>query len=410
MTPTFLLNCLIGFATAANGPEFELHAVEGELRVGPLQRIDRDGSILLSQGPALAGDQLVSLKRLGRPLPAWPRTAHAVLHGGDRIVGQPVEVDGPILQFQPASFKRMGDANEEETIRLPLTSLAFLWLLSPQLLDGDRYAAVLGDTRMQDAVILRNGDVLTGSVISISAKKKEVTLENGTAMRSIDWKQVVGIAFSTQLARTRKPVNRYAHAVLQNGDRLTLQDVEARDGVLSGATLYRDRVAIPLIELAALDIYQGKAVYLSDLKPLDYQYRTDSGEQYSWSADRSLDRRELQIKSPIGAQSFDKGIALHGACKMRYALDQKYQRFEAIVGLDPILGKKGSVDIHIEVDGKVTKMGSRERLTGEAGPWRVNVDVSGGKEMTIVIDWGEGGAVGDVVNWGDARLIPMRKK
>ena len=39
------------------------------------------------------------------------------------------------------------------------------------------------------------------------------------------------------------------------------------------------------------------------------------------------------------------------------------------------------------------------------GPARIEVDLKRCRELTLVVKWGDGGNVGDYVNWGDARLI-----
>ena len=39
------------------------------------------------------------------------------------------------------------------------------------------------------------------------------------------------------------------------------------------------------------------------------------------------------------------------------------------------------------------------------GPLPVRVDVTGAKELTLAVEFGQGGDVEDHVNWADARLI-----
>ncbi len=218
--------------------------------------------------------------------------------------------------------------------------------------------------------------------------------------------KVVAVVFNNRFARDRNPTGPFGHLALTNGTRLTVLSPSIQDGNLSAQTMFKDPVRVPLADVAAVDIYQGAAVYLSDLKPTKYRYRPYQGEEFDWKADQNLHGRELQVWTRMGTQTFDKGIAVHGECTLQYDLAGKYRRFEALVGLDAQLGKRGNVEIRIIVDGKEQKVDGAKSLTRESGPMAIDLDVSGGKELTLIVGWGEGGNVGDYVNWCDARLIP----
>jgi hypothetical protein len=170
--------------------------------------------------------------------------------------------------------------------------------------------------------------------------------------------------------------------------------------------MFKDKLSISLNDIASLDIYQGKAVYLSDLKPSKYEYRSFQGEDHAWAADRNLSGTEMQIRTADGVATFDKGIAVHGECLLVYALDGKYERFESTVGLDARLGKRGSAEIRVRVDGKEHRINDGKALTAEGRPFQVSIDVKGAKELALIVLRGDGGNVSDHVNWCDARLIP----
>ena len=61
--------------------------------------------------------------------------------------------------------------------------------------------------------------------------------------------------------------------------------------------------------------------------------------------------------------------------------------------------------LRVLVDGKERDLGFKGELTWRTGPLRLRLDVSKAKELTLGVDFGAGGDVGDHVNWADARLI-----
>jgi hypothetical protein len=153
--------------------------------------------------------------------------------------------------------------------------------------------------------------------------------------------------------------------------------------------------------VAALDLRGGRAVYLSDLIPSKYEFRPYLDERWPWSADASATGGDLRL----GGSTYDKGLGLHSHSRLTYRLGGAYRHFEAVVGLDDSDGRRGSVRVRVLADGKPLDVGLKGELTRAGGPLAVRVPVADVKELTLEVEFGEGGPVQDVVNWGDARLI-----
>ncbi len=398
MTAILLCTALLG--QASNEPRFVLHSAGDRVVPGLIEKMDSAGSVTMAGHPPLAGTEVIALRRLDVLVPGWPREPHLLRASGDRIVGVPVGIEGSFLLLRPEGCA------EGNRLRFPLTSCGILWLRSPDTVDRDRVQSLLSGERADDQVIFRNGDVLNGVLTALDTTRNELIMDVNSVKRAAAIGKVGAVAFSTRLARVRKPAGLYWHLVLTNGTRLTLVSATIDKGELLGQTMYKDTVQVSLKNVAALDAHQGKAVYLSDLKPAKYEYRSYQGERHEWVSDRSLDGAELQLQSPSGITAFDKGLAMHGECYLAYSLDGKFQRFEAQVGLDPRLGKRGCAVVRVLVDGRETKINEGKAITLANGMLPVRVDVSKGKELKLVVEWGEGGHVGDCVNWGDVRLIP----
>jgi hypothetical protein len=156
--------------------------------------------------------------------------------------------------------------------------------------------------------------------------------------------------------------------------------------------------------VAALDLYQGRAVYLSDLKPARFEftpYLGEAGPAWPLVPDGSVANRDLRL----AGSTYDKGVGLHSKSRVTYTLAGAYKRFEALVGLDGESGREGSVRVSVLVDGKPLDIGSDRELTARTGPLTVGLSVVGAKELTLEVDFGEGADKQDHVNWCDARLV-----
>jgi hypothetical protein len=184
------------------------------------------------------------------------------------------------------------------------------------------------------------------------------------------------------------------------GTRLSLASATVSDGVLEGTTLFGAALRVPLARLAALDVFQGRAVYLSDLKPLRYEFLPYLDEQWPLVADGSVTGRDLRL----GGSTFVKGVGLHSHSRATYGLAGGYRRFEAVVGLDPRTGREGGARVRLLADGKPLAIEERE-LTADGEPLTLSVDVSGVKELTLEVLYGRRGPVQGHVNWVDARLV-----
>jgi hypothetical protein len=367
--------------------------------IGRLDAIGAGWAVTLADpaGTVPAG-RLVSIRRDGLPLPPRPRGPMIVLANGDRARGEVVGGDTRLVRFVPT---QPGNA-KPAVWSVPLTALAAVWVTTPPAdtpANPASYAWANGPRR-RDAVLLRNGDVLRGTVEGFAADPPAVRIkvQGDPAATGVPLSRVAAVAFDPALARVRKPKGPYARLVTVDGSRLSLGAATADTTTLTGTTTFGTAVVVPLSELAALDVLQGKATYLSDLKPRAATTEGFNGVAWPWVADRSVKGKPLRL----GEQTFDKGLGTHPRTTLSYDLAGKYRRFEAVVGLDPVTGRRGAAVVRVLVDGRDTLT---VPLTAGAAPSTVVADVTGAKALMLVVDYGPGGDVQDDVNWGDARLI-----
>ncbi|MFO0850800.1 MAG: NPCBM/NEW2 domain-containing protein [Gemmataceae bacterium] len=394
------MTCLLALLLAAppGQPAFVAHSAATQPVSGPLRSLSPDAGLKLGDsGPIPAGD-LVSIRRTDRPRPASPRGPQVILANGDRVRGTVTGGDRQSVTVRP------GAADAEW--KVPIAALAAVWVNPPPAdtpADPARYTWV-EPGRRRDAVLLATGDVTRGTVDSFGANPAAVRVKT-TDVVTLPLDRVAAIAFDPTLARLRKPKGPYYRLVTADGSRLSLTAAASDGQTLTGTTLFNAPVAVPLDEVIALDVLQGKATYLSDLKPADAKVEGYGGVTWPWAADRTVKGQPLRLSGRFGEETFDKGLGTHPRTTLTYALDGRFRRFEAMVGLDPLTGRRGIADVKVLVDGTDVTPPGLAGLTAAGSPKSVVVDVSKAKQLTLVVDFGPAGDVQDDVNWGDARLI-----
>ena len=394
MTPAVLF---LVVAIGAPPADFRALTLAGDGPTGSLSAMGADGGVTIA-GRALAAGEWYSLRRAGVPLPPWPRAAHAEFANGDRVVGAAIESDGSTLHFRPD----FGPGPAAVAVRFSLSAVRALWVRPHDA--GDDDPAWLSAVRRTDVIQSRGGDIVRGAIAGLDADGTLRFQTDGKDQR-LDLAKIEAIGFNADLARVRKPKGPYYRVTLANGTRLSLLTIRSDGRDVAGETLAKDALSIPIAEVVAIDVDNGKAVSLSDLKPTKYEYDSYDGEKHTWVPDRSVAGRPLVLLVGGSESTFDRGLGLHAACRLTYSLAGKYRRLEMLVGLDARTGAKGEAVMKVILDGKERELPSRGELKS-AAPLDLRLDVTGVKEITIVVERGAGGHVQDHVDVVGARLVP----
>jgi len=385
-------------ATVPAGSDFEVRTLGGLPVTGAVQTLDADGSLVVGDQTVGAGEWY-SVRRANAALPPWPRAPHVELNTGDRVAGTSAGADGDALRL-----KLSVPGAKDQFVRFPLSAVRAVWLTTRPANGPD--PDWLTAPRKRDLFLARNGDSAAGALTEIDPTGNAVHFQADGRDHRLDLSKLAAIAFNTDLARTRRPKGPYYRLTLVDGTRLKVQTATFDGRTWTATTLFKDEIQIPADQLVSVDVEQGQATYLSDLKPTKYQYHTFDGEQYTWVADGCVTGRSITIRGASGKSTFDRGLGLHADCIISYALRGKYRRFEALAGLDARSGARGNAALIVRVDGKEQGLPAGGRLTDAGGPVAVRIDVTGAKELTIEIGRGAGGHVRDHVNLAEARLVP----
>lgn len=154
---------------------------------------------------------------------------------------------------------------------------------------------------------------------------------------------------------------------------------------------------------------------LTDLKAQDLKAGNNPLSSEPWTAatsgwgpvERNMSNGEKGSndgsKLTIQSKKYDNGFGVHANSSMTFDLAGKCSRFISDVGLDDEVGNRGSVVFKVYADG--IKLFDSGKMTGADQAKTVNVDVSGRKELKLVVTDAGDNIDYDHADWGGAVLV-----
>jgi hypothetical protein len=141
--------------------------------------------------------------------------------------------------------------------------------------------------------------------------------------------------------------------------------------------------------------------YLSDMEPVGTVVN-------GWGPaerDRSNGEQGAEDGLPItlGGVAYPKGLGVHANSEQVFDLGGRFSRFLADVGVDDEVGDQGSVVFEVWADG--TRLYQSGVVTGAMPAQPVSVDVTGRRQLRLVVTTAGDGDGYDHADWADARLI-----
>ncbi|HVT90262.1 MAG TPA: NPCBM/NEW2 domain-containing protein [Tepidisphaeraceae bacterium] len=154
-------------------------------------------------------------------------------------------------------------------------------------------------------------------------------------------------------------------------------------------------------EAHALDpVASGTTTYLSDM-----QFTVNANGWGQPERDRSNGEQGSSDGHTItlNGQTYTKGIGVHAASTLTFALNGQYSQFFSDVGIDDEVGNNGSVNFQVYLDG-VLKYDSG-KLGGASAITQVALNVAGAQQLRLVVTNGGDNIDFDHADWANARLI-----
>lgn len=394
--------CLWPMPLAA-GPKTPRFIVEtaAETRTGVLAACE-NGQATLQGGSAA---RFLELRQEDRRLPPLLTRDMLVLTTGDRLAldsAAGATLKDNRLLLWPAKSSLPGWNAQGLSVYAPHAAALF-WSLPDGIDEPELFFARLErGARKRDVVFLKNGDRLEGTLLALEGKTG-CTVLTGAKKIDVPWSKLAGLAWNSERAvrpRTTKP---FARVVLEGGTRVSLLDLrfDARARRWSGKTLFGAVLEIPEENLLALDLRQDLALDLADL-PAAYEQRPYLGATWPLTLDAAVTGRSLRL----GENTYERGIGTHAPCRVTYKLAGKFERFDALVGIDA-LARRGRARLALQLDGKRIDLNEGKEITHTDAPLTVSQDVRGVRELTLIADLGGFGDVQAHVNWAKARLVKL---
>lgn len=370
-----------------------LYPVDGVPVSGALVSIGADRNIVWRIGEdkdeALPAEDVERLVLSGPGNPPPGEEGRLVLSSGIRLTGRPAPAVGKGLVWTHPVLGNLSVAFEDARVyvvpasgRKPAETAELLERL-------------LAGVRDSDVIYMVNGDSVEGVVESIGPAGVGFNCKVGRL--DIQSSNLLGVSFSKALKPYEEPRSLYAEVRLTDGSRLvgglTVTGGQLQVTIPSGAVL-----SVPQESAAEVLFRNTRLVYLSTLEPFFVKETPYFDRVWPWQRDRSVWGRAPSI----GARTYEHALAMHARSQLDFALDGNYRTFLSDVGIDGEVGQGGDCVVALYGDGN--PLMEPVRLTGKSGGRRIRVDVSNVNRLTLLVDFGQGGDVGDHVTWGDARL------
>lgn len=104
----------------------------------------------------------------------------------------------------------------------------------------------------------------------------------------------------------------------------------------------------------------------------------------------------------INGKTYSKGLGAHSYSEIKYNLDGKCARFKSDFGIDDETGGRGSAWFTVSADG--LKLYTSPTIKPRTGPFSVDVDLTGKKELRLQISNGGDSDHWDHGDWANARV------
>ncbi|MCR4413423.1 MAG: NPCBM/NEW2 domain-containing protein [Thermoguttaceae bacterium] len=395
---------LLVVVLASVQPIVDVEPLSGQSLRGTLVQLDGQGVTLETPKGRVAVeiDRLAGISLAPSPTPAAPAAQPEVwveLIDGSLIVGTGFTVkDGKasLAPLGPEAARCEISTQDIRSVRFQAQSEA----LSAQ------WEKVLASEARTDVLVTRKGDVLDfyqGVAKNVTAEVVEFDMDGETvpAKRA----KVYAIVYHHPAGRhVPEPL---CSVVESSGSRWSCREVALREGRIEGTTPSGVKLARPASAVARIDFSRGKIVYLGDLKPESVEWTPYFGlgkelpvraAFYGPRVDRSTTGGPLELDG----KSYKKGLSVHSKTVLVYRLPDRFRRLTATVGIDDRVRPRGHVQLVIRGDDRVL---FEAPVSGSDPPRSIDLDVTGVRRITILVDFGADLDIADHLDLCDARLV-----
>ena len=382
----------------ASAQEVTVQTLSGESINGKLVSI-ADGQLAITAeagAKQVAVDALVSIQfKSEKPAATASSLVQATLLDGTSFYASKLTIDGDSTSATSPVF------GEVKFSRKQITNLR----IAPEVKTlNERWTELTGRENQKDLLVIKKSDTdldfAPGVVGDIDDANVKFLL--GADELPIKRTRVYGLVFY----RPDRPKNSPAAKVkLQAGDVLNVSAVSLKDGKFALKLLSGSDIELPATAVQSMDFSQGKIEYLSKLEPRDVAFTPffdDDTERklFQFRRDQTMDGLPLKL----GGKAYKRGLWIHSRTKLTYRIGTDFSRFEALMGIDENLENVHLGHVHVVISGDGKKLLEAD-VAGKDKPVSVNLDVSGVRDLEILVDFGRNAGICDHLDLVDARVI-----
>lgn len=419
---------LAALAVAAPQAEVKVKTLAGETIVGRLEQLTSTAATIATDaGPRdFAREALHSID--GAPLlKAEKPLVWAELIDGSQLLAS---------DYKVASGKATLELLGGQRVEIPTRSITSVRFRAQDATLAEQWRAIVAAAAGGDQIVRRQTSTRTvedaageSSTVTVTALDplEGVVLDVGPETLQFDFggdkidvkrEKVEGIVYFHPSRRTfPAPLCRLIDTA---GSRWSLKSIEFMQGQLLATSLAGVEFTLPASELSKLDFAAGNVAYLSELEPdrledsfgLQPKAMTASFAQlFKPGLNRRFGAEMLTLKgarevkdSPVPiAEKYAEGLALHATTRLDYQIPPGFKTFRAIAGMDDSVGATGHCKLIVLGDNR--ELFSRDfDVAGDYLPVAINLDISGLRRLTIVVEAGAGLEIGDQLNLCEARM------
>lgn len=390
-----LLACLL----AAAPPEIAVRSLSGERATGVLAELDVRRVVLQTSSGRTSWDlDRLEEIRFGPPLDAKADAPVAV----ELVDGSVLALDSFSMEGATARVKLL----RGDPLELPSAAIRSVRFAPPGDSTSVPWDKIAAAAAANDVLIVKKGNAVDyhpGQLRRVTEESVEFELdgERLPVRRSKVFGLVCYHAAGRQLPA--------AIGTLSDRSACTwsVRTVAAAGDVLEWTTPSGISMRRPAAALALLTLAKNNVVYLSDLKADSVEWTPYFGLTreldvrktfFAPRHDRSLHGGPLQMQGT----RYAKGLCIPSRTEMVFRLPEPFARMTAVVGIDDAARPLGRVRVVIRGDDRVLV---EMAVAGTDPPKPVDLDLTGVRRLSVLVDFGDDLDVGDLLDLCEARLL-----
>ena len=248
-------------------------------------------------------------------------------------------------------------------------------------------------------------DQLDGAVLNVTPGNVQFQFDGDTI--DVKREKIEGIVYYH--AASREIAVASCRIVDAGGSQWSVRSVQLKQDMLAVVSAAGVSVELPLSQVAKIDFSIGNIANLAELEP-DGGDETVVSLQPAALGDKFGRLFRRSSSPPFGAEQFriagktySSGLSLHSPSNLVYRVPEGFRRLHAVAGVDDSILVPGHFVLLILGDGKEL---ARHEFNGpeQRGPVLIDVEISGVKRISVVLDPADGQDIGDQLNLCEARL------